>query len=162
GALGVVAALLLGLIGTILFAVREAEQRSQAEDTAQREIRARRQAAQHRQKPRRSLYVANVRLPQAAWDGTQAEEMTACSREARRDGVCGCEWYCRQRPGRPKVQPLEGPASEGVAFSPDGQRLALAGTDGTVRVWETVTGKELFALKGHDGGVLAVAFSPDG
>jgi WD40 repeat protein/serine/threonine protein kinase len=48
----------------------------------------------------------------------------------------------------------------GLAFSPDGKRLASASNDGTVRVWD-VDGKELFNLKGHEGKVMSVAFSPD-
>jgi hypothetical protein len=50
----------------------------------------------------------------------------------------------------------------GVAFSPDGQRLASASGDATVRVWDAVSGKELLTLKGHTGRVDGVVFSPDG
>jgi Flp pilus assembly protein TadD len=49
-----------------------------------------------------------------------------------------------------------------VAFSPDSQRLASGSFDQTVRIWDSATGKELFALKGHAGRVWSVAFSPDG
>ena len=31
-----------------------------------------------------------------------------------------------------------------------------------MKIWDSATGKELFALKGHAGEVSSVAFSPDG
>ena len=37
-----------------------------------------------------------------------------------------------------------------------------ASNDQTVKIWDSATGKELFALKGHAGWVTSVAFSPDG
>jgi WD40 repeat protein/serine/threonine protein kinase len=50
-----------------------------------------------------------------------------------------------------------------VAFSPDGERLAAANVDGTVKIWHRKTGKVLRTLeKAHDGFVSSVAFHPDG
>jgi WD40 repeat protein len=54
----------------------------------------------------------------------------------------------------------------GVAFSPDGTRLASAGGWGErpaeLKVWDAATGKELLDLRGHTDTVWRVAFSPDG
>ncbi|MGH3755587.1 MAG: WD40 repeat domain-containing protein [Pseudonocardiaceae bacterium] len=51
----------------------------------------------------------------------------------------------------------------GVAFSPDGQKIATAGYDKTVRVWDAATGQQIGQpLTGHIDQIRGVAFSPDG
>ena len=50
----------------------------------------------------------------------------------------------------------------GLSFSPDGARLATASMDGTLKLWDTATGRELAALPGHRTEATDVAFSPDG
>ena len=40
--------------------------------------------------------------------------------------------------------------------------LASASTDGTIRLWEVESGQVLATLQGHEGGVMSVAFSPEG
>jgi hypothetical protein len=50
---------------------------------------------------------------------------------------------------------------DGLAFSPDGRRLATASTDNTARIWDAATGQPILKLA-HGGAVSAVAFSPDG
>jgi FOG: WD40 repeat len=48
-----------------------------------------------------------------------------------------------------------------VAFSPDGRYVVSGSGDGTARVWEADTGREVARMT-HDDWVSAVAFSPDG
>jgi hypothetical protein len=49
-----------------------------------------------------------------------------------------------------------------VAFSGDSRLVAGGAWDGSIRVWETATGKELHQLHEHRDPVRRLAFSPDG
>ncbi len=49
-----------------------------------------------------------------------------------------------------------------VALRPDGQVLATAGNDGTIRLWDVTTGKQQRILVGHATAVGHLAWSPDG
>ena len=49
-----------------------------------------------------------------------------------------------------------------VVFSPDQRWLASAGKDGTVRMWDAVSGQKKLTLRGHNDNLNVVAFSPDG
>ena len=49
-----------------------------------------------------------------------------------------------------------------LTFSPEGQTLASASNDGTIRLWHVNTGKQIQTLLGHEESVYSVAYSPDG
>jgi WD40 repeat protein/transcriptional regulator with XRE-family HTH domain len=49
-----------------------------------------------------------------------------------------------------------------VEFSPDGQYVLTGSQDGSARLWDVESGREVRQFISHTGGVAAVAFSPDG
>jgi WD40 repeat protein/tRNA A-37 threonylcarbamoyl transferase component Bud32 len=55
-----------------------------------------------------------------------------------------------------------GEAVTSLSFSPDGRRLASAGFDAKVKLWDTETGLELLTLIGHTSWLWQTRFSPDG
>jgi WD40 repeat protein len=70
---------------------------------------------------------------------------------------------CRNLPGHTTTNlPLDALEGWGVAFSPDGERIAITSLLGYARVWRTATWREEATLRGYLNGVESVAFSPDG
>jgi len=53
-------------------------------------------------------------------------------------------------------------AVRGIAFSPDGGRVAVAADDGTISLWSPATRGLLRRISAHEGAVSDIAFSPDG
>lgn len=66
--------------------------------------------------------------------------------------------------GQEKDPPLEGHAggSVGLAFSPDGERLAAAGVDNTLLIWDLKRRGKIQVLRGYTTRIESLAFSPDG
>ncbi len=67
-------------------------------------------------------------------------------------------------PGFRKVFSLRGHTGDVMCavFSPDGNRIASAGWDRTVRLWDARTGQPLRELTGHTEMIREVCYSPDG
>jgi eukaryotic-like serine/threonine-protein kinase len=50
----------------------------------------------------------------------------------------------------------------GIAFTPDGNFVASAGLDTTIKIWNAATGQRIKILRGHTKQVWGIAFSSDG
>jgi WD40 repeat protein len=74
------------------------------------------------------------------------------------------EWHYLRRLCRtePVILQGRGKGVRGVAFSPNGRRLAAANGDGTISLFDLKTGGEPELLHGHKALVFAVAFHPEG
>ena len=75
----------------------------------------------------------------------------------------GWEWHYLMRLS--KVEPLiilNDSGVHGVAFSPDGEAIAAACGDGSVKVLNGKTGKVIRKIEAHADSAASVAFNPDG
>ena len=47
-------------------------------------------------------------------------------------------------------------------FSPDGKYIITASYDGSAKIWDAQSGRQLHSLEGNYGGVSSASYSPDG
>jgi WD40 repeat protein len=168
----VVLALVGGIIGTTwgliratdaqAVAVNEANQKAAALTAKEAALESEKRA---KEKLRRDSYFHRISLAHRDLSadnlGRALKLLEECPKDLR-------EWEWNYLMRLCVVEPLvlrDTTEVNGVAFSPDpdGQRLASAGRDGTIKIWNSKTGDVLQTIKNaHTDAVLSVAFHREG
>jgi WD40 repeat protein/tRNA A-37 threonylcarbamoyl transferase component Bud32 len=147
---------------------RLAEERAQ--EARLNEARANAESQRAREAKRLSdliAYASSINSIHRAWKDAQIDWVEQRLDELKpkpgEPDLRSFEWYYLEklcRLDRRTIVADQG-AVWSVAYGPGGQRLVSAGQDGTVKVWDTGTGRMVFDLRGHNRRLWSVACSRD-
>jgi WD40 repeat protein/serine/threonine protein kinase len=153
---GVALAVVLGVAGLATGTLLIAREKRATENALQNETRA-------KEDLRRDSYLHRIALAHHELSVFNLKRALELLRDCPVD-LRQWEWdylmrLCHQEP----VILHDQAEVNGLAFSPEGDLLASAGGDGTIKVWNLATGRVIKPLeKAHSGFVCSVAFHPKG
>ena len=135
----------------------ERKQRERADENAER-------ADKKEKETRRTLYAAHMNLAQAAWEDARIYRLIQLLAQhgpgTSSEDLRGFEWFYWDRLCQSDTHTF--PGTGFAVFSPDSKRIVSASLDQTVRVWDSVTRKQVFELRGFAGFTRCAAYSSDG
>jgi WD40 repeat protein/tRNA A-37 threonylcarbamoyl transferase component Bud32 len=150
---------------------RQTENERQQADEARQQLAAQEQlvevALESERKAKEELarlsYFHKINLAHREWTDNnidRAKQLLAGCEEKRREW----EWHYVHRLCHSDLRTLKGHTKEVtcVVYSPDGKQVASSSDDGTIKVWDAVTGRVIFSLSGSADRIREVAYSPDG
>ncbi len=120
------------------------------------------------QEARWGRYISSLRLAAMQLDGGAIAFCNQTLQASRPHGtesdLRGWEWNYLWNQTHSDLRTLEGHTGpvQCACFSPTGKQIASASWDGTIRLWDALTGEPLRTLEGHAGWVRSVNFSRDG
>ena len=162
-------AILIAVAGLAVSTVLITREQRVTENALQAETQAKTDLQDTLERERRESYLHRIALSQRELSVNNLkgalELLGQCPEDLRE-----WEWYYLMRLSRMEPLVLQDKMDiNGIAFSPDGERLASAGDDGEVKVWNSKTGKVIQTIpKAHTGSnahpafVSSVAFHPNG
>jgi eukaryotic-like serine/threonine-protein kinase len=155
-------ALVVGVMGTTIGLLRAEQQRRNAETNEQKALAAAAAETSAKEEQRREANFHRITLAHRELSADNLGRALKLLQECPED-LREWEWHYLMRLSR--VEPLvirDEMEFNGVAFSPDGERLASAGGDGAIKIWNSKTGAVVQAFPAHTDAVISVAFHPDG
>jgi WD40 repeat protein/serine/threonine protein kinase len=139
---------------------RSEEARAQLSHEKSQSDLARHEAEQARQRLAEVSYFYKVGLAHREWQDNEVARarqlLEDCLPERR-----GWEWHYLHRLCHAELLGLSHTNISGVAFCPDGRRIAGAWGDGSIRLWDIATGEQTRLLEGIGQRFASAVFSPD-